>query len=296
MGSDAAAEESAGSSRTGEKAQKSYRRILSQELEKGVLEIDRPNVGIALSGLSAGLDIGFGPLLMAMVLSTPDGGLSPLVREFLVASAYAIGFVFVVIGRSDLFTEHTTLALIPVLDREASLADLARLWGIIYGANLLGAVAFAALAVFVGPAYDVVHTSAFAELAAPLVRFSWWATLLAAVLAGWLMGLLSWLVTASRNTVGAIIMTWLVAMVIGYGHLPHSIAGTIEVLFGVFSGHVSVAAYLRFLVLSTIGNVVGGTVFVGLLKYGHATQGGKEEGSKPRNPAGSDGVGTDGAD
>ncbi len=267
------------------RGEKSYREVLAQELEKGVLELNRPHAGIFLSGLSAGLDIGFGPLLMAALLATPTGGLSPVVYDLIVSSAYAVGFVFVVIGRSDLFTEHTTLAIIPVLDGQASWTELARVWGLIYSSNLIGATTFAGLAVLLGPAYDVTTAAAFGELARPLLRFSWWATLLAAVFAGWLMGLLTWLVSASQGTISALVSVWLVALVIGYGHLPHSIAGTVEVLFGFFAGQgVSVVAVGRFLLLSTVGNVVGGTVFVGLLKYGHATQAGRERGGEASAP------------
>lgn len=99
-----------GGSKRGEK---SYREVLAEEIEKGVLELNRPRVGVFLSGLSAGLDIGFGPLLMVAILSTPTGTLSPVVHDLVVSSAYAVGFIFVVLGRSNLFTEHTTLAIIP---------------------------------------------------------------------------------------------------------------------------------------------------------------------------------------
>ena len=285
MSTDAGDEEVANADQSRDRAEKSYREVLAQELEKGVLELRRPRVGIFLSGLSAGLDIGFGPLLMAAILTTPTGDISPVLHELVVSSAYAVGFIFVVIGRSDLFTEHTTLAVIPVLDGQASWGELARVWGLIYTSNIIGAVAFAGLAVLLGPAYDVVSPAAFGELARPLIRFSWWATLLAAVLAGWLMGLLTWLVSASRGTISALVSVWLVTLVIGYGHLPHSIAGTVEVLFGLFAGQgVSVVEFGRFLLLSTVGNVVGGTVFVGLLKYGHATQAGRERGDVTERP------------
>ena len=65
---------------------------------------------------------------------------------------YAVGFIFVVLGRSELFTEQTTLAVLPVLNRQASVLELVRTWAVVYVANLLGAAAFAGLAVLIGPA------------------------------------------------------------------------------------------------------------------------------------------------
>ena len=89
------------------------------------------------------------------------------------------------------------------------------------------------------------------------------------------MGLLFWLVAAAQETVSQLLFVWLVATAIGFAHLPHSIAGTVEVLIGYFSsGGITRGAYLRFLVASTIGNAIGGAVFVSLLKYSHVVRSG----------------------
>jgi len=93
------------------------------------------------------------------------------------------------------------------------------------------------------------------------------------ILAGWLMGLLSWLVTASRDTISQIFFVWLVTTAIGLSHLHHVIAGTAEVLAGLFAGQgITWADVGRFLFLVTLGNALGGIFFVALLKFGHATQ------------------------
>jgi formate/nitrite transporter FocA (FNT family) len=90
------------------------------------------------------------------------------------------------------------------------------------------------------------------------------------------MGLLAWLVTSAQNTVSRILFIWIVAATIGLLHLPHSIAGNVEVLFGLLtSSKVSLADYLAFQSLATIGNAIGGAIFVGLMKYGHVVRGAK---------------------
>ena len=253
--------------------QKSYRQILAEEIEEGLHELRRPSSGVILSGLSAGMDIGFGPLLMAVVLSHSGSATSPLIQNVVVASAYSLGFMFVILGRSDLFTEHTVLAILPVFDGRASPLDLGRIWGLVYVGNLVGCVVFVALTFVVAPGLDVVDPGTFPEIANILVGYSWWMTFLGAVLAGWLMGLLSWLVVAARDTIGTIVVIWAVAGAIGFAHLPHSIAGSVEVLYGVLgSADITFLDYLSFLLWSTLGNVVGGVVFVGLLKYSHVTR------------------------
>jgi formate-nitrite transporter family protein len=253
-----------------EEPQKGYETILEQEIEAGVTELERPPASLFLSGLSAGLDVSFSLLVIAVVTHLAEGQFSPAVERLLLANAYSVGFLFVVLGRSELFTEHTTLAVLPVLDRRASLAQLGRLWVVVYVANLLGALVFAAFFSFVAPSLGIAEPRTFGHIASEIVSHSWWVILLSGVLAGWLMGLLSWLVAAARDTISQIFMVWLVTFVIGLAHLHHSIAGSAEVLAGVFSGRGATAGdFLRFLSASTLGNAVGGIVFVAVIKYGH---------------------------
>ena len=97
--------------------------------------------------------------------------------------------------------------------------------------------------------------------------------LVSAILAGWLMGLVSWLVTAGRDTISEIVFVWLVTGTIGLAHFHHCIAGSVEVLAAVFAGQgTTLADFGHFLLFSTLGNVIGGVFFVALVKYGHATK------------------------
>ena len=272
----------------------SYREILRVEIQEGLSQLNRPTEGLLLSGLSAGLDIGFGPFLMAIVLTISGDTFSQPVVQILMANAYTVGFIIVVLGRSELFTEHTTLAVVPVLHGQASLFELGRLWGLIYVANLVGGVLFAGLAVLIEPQLGTVDAPAFGVIAHHMVDYSPMATVLAGVLAGWLMGLMTWLVAAGRNTISQVIFVWLLAFVIGISRLPHSIAGSVEVLLGLFAGQgITVGEFASFLLWSTIGNIVGGTVFVALLKYGHGIKGGEEPESYASEADVPDGTGTE---
>jgi len=254
--------------------EKSSRRILDEEIESGLVELERKASGLLLSGLSAGLDIGFGVIVMASVVELGTGHFSELTLRMLVAGASTIGFVFVVLGRSELFTEHTTLAAIPVLAGVATVRRLLRLWGLVYVANLVGAFGFAALAAYVAPALHVASPAAFHELARRLVDHDVAPMLLSAVLAGWLMGLVSWLVTAARDTTAKLLVVVLITGVIGFAGFHHSILGAVEVIAGVLlAPDLRWSDALRFLVVATTGNAIGGVFFVALIKYGHASRG-----------------------
>ena len=269
--------------------QKSYQDILQEEIAEGLNQLERPASGLVLSAVSAGLDIGFGPFLMAVILTLAGGSWSEPATELLMANVYAVGFVLVILGRSELFTEHTTLAFLPVLDGQASVRQLAQLWGLVYVGNIADAVAFSAFGAFLGPGLAAVEPHVFVELARSLTHYGWVMLLSAGVLAGWLMGLLSWLVTAAQETISRVVLVWIIATTISLAHLPHSIAGSVEVLLGVFSSNaITFLDYGRFLLFSSIGNLVGGVVFVALLKYGHVVRGGDDVGESADDAEGSD--------
>lgn len=264
-----------------EDAQKSYHTVLEQHVQQATEDLERPARGLLLSSFSAGLDLGVGPFLMAVIASLTQGSFSQPARDFLLAFAYGAGFIFVVVGRSALFTEQTTSAVLPVLAHRIGIARLLRLWILVLIGNLAGSAIIAAFIAMLGPALGVVDPKSFSEIASKLLDHASWTIFFSAIAAGWLMGLLSWLVVASRETISQIIVVALTTFVIGIAGLHHSIAGSIEVLMAVFSGAgFTLRDYARFAALAVFGNAVGGVVFVALLKFGHVQASVQEQSSK----------------
>lgn len=253
----------------GGEATKPAQTILRQEIEVGTEQLRRPTAGLLLSSLSAGLDIGFGPLMVATVMAlSPVESLSV---RLITALVYSIGFMIVILGRSELFTEHTTLAVLPLLSGQTSVRRVARLWGLVYTGNIIGAVVFAALAAPLGMGLGLFTAADVGRMSRGLTGHSHLVIFGSAIAAGWMMGLVSWLVTAARDTVGQIFIILLVAGSISFLHLHHSIAGSVEVLMGVFAAGVSLQEFLTFLAIATVGNAIGGIVLVAGLKFGHVT-------------------------
>jgi formate-nitrite transporter family protein len=142
---------------------------------------------------------------------------------------------------------------------------------VVYTANLIGAAAFAGLAVLIGPALGVIDRRVFGAIANSVTQHPGHVILLSGLLAGWLMGLVSWLVAAARDTISQIVLTWMITTVIGYTHLHHVVVGSVEVLAGLFAGQgVTPGAFFHFLLWATLGNAIGGPFFVALIKYNHA--------------------------
>ena len=133
-------------------------------------------------------------------------------------------------------------------------------------------VLFALFIALLLPALGVAGPETFTDIARRLVDHAPTTIVLSAVLAGWLMGLLSWLVTAARDTTGKMLVIWLVTGTIALAGLHHCIAGTVEVVAGMVAGEgIGLVDGVRCLMLATVGNAVGGFVFVALIKYGHAS-------------------------
>jgi len=257
---------------------RSSRRILLQEIVAGLAELKRPVSGLMLSSVAAGLEIGFSVLLMAVMITVSADHFAEPIRHILVANMYSIGFILVIIGRSELFTEHTALAVLPVLDRQSSLGDLGQLWAIVLGGNLIGGAVFAAIATGVILPLGAASEEAFVELARRMLDHPWWVIFFSAVLAGWLMGEVGWIVAAARDTISQIIAVWLITTAIGFAYLHHVVVGAVEVLTGVIlSDALTVLDFGRFLLWAALGNAVGGVVFVALIKYGHASRAGPEK-------------------
>jgi formate-nitrite transporter family protein len=241
--------------------------ILEQESADALRELARPALGLFLSGLIAGFSVGTSVLVMAVVLSS-GGELSELTLRLMLANAYAIGFIMVVLSHTDLFTEYTTIALLPAFTGDASVSEVARLWALVYVSNIVAAAAFAWVAVVLGPGLHVAELEAFRAIASKLIDHDAWVVVLSSVLAGWLMGVMSWLVSAGRDTISQIVFVWLIAFTIGLLGLHHCITGTVQILVGVFAGEASGwADYGRMLALMTFGNVVGGFAFAAMIRY-----------------------------
>ncbi|MDP8939962.1 MAG: formate/nitrite transporter family protein [Actinomycetota bacterium] len=231
--------------------------------EDGKIHLSRASLGLAFSGLSAGLNISFGALAMFSVAAiTGEVSLAAI-------AVYPLGFLMVVLGRAQLFTETTVTPVAVVLSEwgPRRLANMLRLWAMVLVFNLVGALISAAAISYTG----VLNTRAFAfllEEVAQKMEHDFLGTTLYAVYGGWVVALMAWLVAASTDTIGKAFVIWATVIIIPAGSLPHSIAGSAEVMIGVLAGEVLWRDYMvGFLVPAVLGNTIGGVFFVSLLNY-----------------------------
>lgn len=238
--------------------------IFERTATAGEEELDRPPHNLAFSAVASGLAMGlsgFGVALLLSMLGTDPAD------ETIAYLAYPLGFVVVILGRQQLFTENTLFPIAATLSDRSLLARTGRLWGIVLGANLVGTTLFGLLATKT-PALPTKAVPELATLGADQAGRPFWTVFWTAIVAGWLIALVAWLVTASTDTVGQVLLILLVTYVVGLGKLAHSIAGSAEVLSALFSGDIGVGAALSWHVAAILGNIVGGVGIVALFNYG----------------------------
>jgi formate-nitrite transporter family protein len=232
--------------------------------DQGEEELERSFSGLAWSGIAAGLSIGFSFLTQATLQAQlPDAPWRPLVAGF----GYSIGFLIVILGRQQLFTETTLTAVIPVLTRrDARTLGLAlRVWAVVLTANLAATWVFAGIAAIPG-VFTPATTQAMVEISAHTMEGPIWRTILTGGSAGWLIGLMVWLLPSAHTGRTPIII--LLTYVIAICQFPHIIAGSAEAAFRVFAGHATVGDYVfRFLLPVLFGNAAGGTILAALLNH-----------------------------
>lgn len=252
---------------------KSFHEILNGQISTGLKEHQRNPISLFLSALTAGMEVGFSILFMAVLYTLFNGEISASSLHVILSASYSVGFIFVIIGKSELFTEHTVLSVLPVLNRQASILSLLKIWGIIYVGNLIGGWIFSLIITSVSTQLHLVSEDAFGSLATHLVHYDWSVILMSAILAGWLMGMLSWLVTSAQETISRLFIIFLVTFCIGLGGFHHCIVGSVEVFSGFLtSAEISMPEYLKFQSAATLGNIIGGCVFVAVLKFSHIMQ------------------------
>jgi formate-nitrite transporter family protein len=238
-------------------------------LEEGEHELARSTSALVWSGLAAGLTMGLSFLSVGLLHAhLPESDWRPLVARL----GYTVGFVAVIIGSQQLFTENTLTPMLPLLKKKtwSSLRNVLRLWGAVFAANMVGSLLFA-LALGGLDLVDARVHRALEDVAREALRNDAGTTFVRAVGAGWLIALLVWMLPGVKGgRLGVIVlMTYLIALS-GFAHV---IAGASEVFYAAFRSVATWGDAIGYLLPTLLGNVVGGVTLVTALNHAQATSG-----------------------
>jgi len=241
-------------------------------LKEGFDELSRPSSALFWSGLAAGLSMGASLMAEGLLAShLPDAPWKPLVSKF----GYCVGFLVVILGRQQLFTENTLTPILPLM-REKTMsrfANVMRLWSIVLLANLLGCLA-AAWVAHLNIAFKSEVQTEFVEIGHQAMQGTFACHVVRAILAGWLIALMVWVLPFAESA--RFWMIIVLSYIVGLGHFGHIVAGAVQTFFMAIAGEVSwldVIAHYFFPTL--IGNILGGVALVAAINHAQVISGRK---------------------
>jgi formate-nitrite transporter family protein len=236
-------------------------------------ELKRSNTSLGISGFGGGAFMGLSALGTAIAvakLGSSDGA-HMISRMF-----YPIGFIVVIIGRAQLFTENTLYPVALVLAEKREFWNTLRLWSVVLPANVAGAFAFAVLASWT-TAINPAYVAAMSQLGLNAINHPAATVFWSGVMGGWIIALTAWLVSGSHSITGSVAVIWMLTYIVGLGDFAHCIATSGEILVAVLTHHASWSAYPAWLFPAVAGNICGGVGLVTILEYGQVIYGESED-------------------
>ncbi|WP_019517078.1 formate/nitrite transporter family protein [Sphingomonas sp. Mn802worker] len=233
--------------------------------EEGEEEVARPAASLLWSGLAAGFAINASLLAEGAIES--HIGETPW-RTLIVSLGYPIGFVIVILGRMQFFTESTITAMLPLVTRPSlwKLKRTLRLWLLVIVANLAG-TALTTLALTHLPLVDASLRDAMVSVSEAILKHDAMATFWTAIPAGFMIASIAWMLPNAREQ--SFLVIFAVTYVVGATGLSHAVVGSAEAFTLLWSGRIDAAgALLTKIVPAVFGNLVGGAGLFAVLAHG----------------------------
>lgn len=231
--------------------------------QEGLDELARSNSSLAWSGLAAGLSMGFSLLSEGILRShLPDTPARALIARF----GYCVGFLVVVLGRQQLFTENTLTVILPLLRKPnfGMFGNVARLWAIVLASNLVGTFL---MGWFIGntPVVRPEVQAAMAEVGRQSMTPLFFTLLLKGIFAGWLIALMVWLMPFAETARVWVII--IITYIVGLGEFSHIVAGSVDAFYLVGRGEKTILDYFAYMFPILIGNIIGGSSIVAAIAH-----------------------------
>ena len=258
--------------------------IIADASKIGSKRLHRSLPGTAITAFIGGMSVSFGAVAMAWMGASFGGGFGdPSPAHVAAALAFPVGFVILLLGKSELFTENFFLPVTGVLEGRGSLGQLGQLWAVALAANLVGGVVFAVLVSRDG-VLDATPAAWLVAVAEHKVGYPLVTAFIKAIFAGWVMTMMTWLLIAADALGARLFVIWLIGTLIVLAQFNHVVISAAEIFIAMFLGApIGVGDWFGGNFLPALaGNLLGGVVFVTLLHYVQAQYDEREPGTGPR--------------
>lgn len=234
-----------------------FQRIVAaadEELTSGKREL-------LFSAIAAGFAISITVLLTASLTATTNE------HPVLSALLYPLGFIYIIIGGYQLYTENTLPPVALTLERLASIPALFRHWSIVLTGNFIGGVIGAAVLAW-GGVFSPEAATAAIHLGEHGVETPWWSVFFKATFAGLIVAGVVWVEYAAQDTISRVVVVYLAFLAIPIGDLFHVVTSFTEMFYVVFAGELSVVTgMIEFVLPVLLGNTIGGITLVTVVNY-----------------------------
>ncbi len=237
--------------------------IWDEGLHEGERRLERAWPALAATGFAGGADVMLG--IVAVIVTT--AGLSttlPAAAAHVIASLlFGLGFVFITIGRAELFTENFLIPVGTVFAGRATGRSLLRMWVVTLALNFVGLGLLGAIFSVKG-VLPPGSLHAAGVVADTLAQRSFLAALLSAVAAGVIMTAFTWITAATESGSARILLAMLAGFVLSAPTLNHAVVGFGEMFVGLLAGtaHATWLDLVRNVSIAVLGNLIGGVGLV----------------------------------
>lgn len=225
---------------------------------EGEVRLRREMGDLISTGTLGGMDVSLGILALLLVQDATGSAM-------LASLAFSIGFIALLLGRSELYTENFLVPIAAIVSGSGTAWQLARLWTVTLVMNLLGALILAGLIAVAFP--HLAGTALDVALEYPDVPAVRAATL--GLLAGITITFMTWTVQAAHSELGRLVAVVVAAFLLAAGDMHHVVVVSGEMFVAILMGGAPFGAvdWLRVAGLATVTNAIGGLVLVTLLRF-----------------------------
>ncbi|CAN5242772.1 hypothetical protein BH20ACT16_BH20ACT16_11840 [soil metagenome] len=251
--------------------------MFARTRDEGERRLDRSALDLATTSLVGGLDVVFGVIALAAATAAITPHFGPSAGHFVGSLFFGIAFIFIIVGRSELFTENFLVPITALRARKLTWGKLAQLWTVSPVMNILGGTALILIVSSEGVLPEG-SAPALVDVAETIGDYSYWTAFLSAIVGGALITSLTWMVEGVGTVGGRIVIAWIVGVLLALLSLNHVIVVTLELIFGLrFGADISGGDVALNFVIATAGNMLGGLLFVTMTRTSQAIGAGETD-------------------
>jgi formate-nitrite transporter family protein len=244
--------------------------MFARTREEGVRRLTRSRLELGATSLVAGFDVVFGVIALAAATAAIAPHFGKSAGHLVGSLAFGIAFVFIVVGRSELFTENFLVPVSALRAGKLSKFKLAELWTVSPVLNIAGGAAL----IFIVSSKGVLPEGAapaLVDVAEHIKNLDHWSAFMSAVTGGALITAMTWMVEGVGTVGGRIVVAWVAGALLALVSLNHVIVVTLELIFGMrFGADVGIDDVALNFVIAVAGNMIGGLLFVTLTRTSQA--------------------------